>query len=1188
MGVGRVPAGYQRLPLSYAGQVALPLTIAHQCGQVFRWRQVAWLDPVSDEIEAEWSLCLANRVILLRHDTVTNALLYRILYPTEKKEHDTESWLRDYFNLDVPLDAWFQEWCARDPIFAKHANRFNGTTILRQDPWECLCAFICSSNNNIPRISQMVHKLCDHFSEPLLSHTYPEGARLCTTFHPTKQDFSDVADKPFTITYRPFPPPTTLAQPDVESKLRALGFGYRAKFLTRTAQTLCEKVQRGSDAKPANINEAVYKHLLSLRSQTYEDARSELMTLPGIGPKVAEYVNMLLTFSCILLMSLDQASSIPVDRHVFNFADRWYHIRSKRYEDVAEKLRAIWGERAGWAHTVRLRLINTRFSFMQIYALSNSTSLSSKTMPPMPNSQASSVHAPPLPCVHSIHVAVLRPPQTRVARCWARRAKVASYTMEAMRQRLLAQQLESQSPSPKQRKDKMEPGASTPTDSNKNRPVIQPWRSEPRVKMMPFKAPTPVGTPEKSSQGSGTSLSTPTKAALMRRGFPASPGWPQTPNKSMSSAFGSPAGSLSGTPLDSKHIPTAEREKQLRDMLEGIVSVAEKVDMNQSRVPGMQCTLLPHQVQGVEWMKKREQGKGKGGILADDMGLGKTIQTLALVLQHRCIDDLYSGQQEEDLDMNDDLVGFTRKSVLRSRTRTTLIVAPVAVMEQWQREALEKSGHKLSVYIHHGPRRTTNVDELKKADIVITSYATAANEYEQYLKATESESSLPSTRANKQLREASANDLDDSDDSDWGMLNDDDISSPSKIKAANNHTKYPLFQMYWLRIVLDEAQNIKNYRAKCSLACYQLSSCAATRWCISGTPVQNNALEIFSLIHFLRISPFDDFRHFEEKIHDPLKSNKQTYVDLGLQRLGVVLKSIMLRRTKDAMYEGRRVLDLPLRSIEIVSREFSSESERDFYRELEDRIQTHWKKSQKAHINYMGALVMLLRLRQACNHPALVTGRTALPLHDLSEPTAEENVQDEDEQLASLLSGLSVKTRNCDRCQISLLEQQARYCSGCKAQISREKKQGINWGTPGTMSTKLEMILNLLDTFDKTSKGDKSIIFSQFTSFLDLVQDALNDCGRNFVRYDGSMRRNAREEALQKIRSDEGIKIILISFKAGSTGLNLTCCNRVILCDLWWNPQIEEQAFDRAHRYVGFLLTQTRSIQKRIYIQVIH
>ena len=174
-------------------------------------------------------------------------------------------------------------------------------------------------------------------------------------------------------------------RPDVESKLRALGFGYRAKFLTRTAQALCEKVQGGSDTMPADINDAVYKHLLSLRTQTYEDARSELMTLPGIGPKVAEYVNIPLIFSCILLMSLDQASSIPVDRHVFSFADRWYHIRSKRYEDVADKLRAIWGERAGWAHTVRLPLINSRFSFMQIYALLVSTNLSSKTMPPMQN-----------------------------------------------------------------------------------------------------------------------------------------------------------------------------------------------------------------------------------------------------------------------------------------------------------------------------------------------------------------------------------------------------------------------------------------------------------------------------------------------------------------------------------------------------------------------------------------------------------------------------------------------------------------------------------------------------------------------------------------------------------------------------------------------------------------------------------
>lgn len=60
----------------------------------------------------------------------------------------------------------------------------------------------------------------------------------------------------------------------------------------------------------------------------------------------------MLISSCILLMSLDQHSSIPVDRHVFQFAERWYHIRSKKYEVIADRLRELWGERAGWAHTV--------------------------------------------------------------------------------------------------------------------------------------------------------------------------------------------------------------------------------------------------------------------------------------------------------------------------------------------------------------------------------------------------------------------------------------------------------------------------------------------------------------------------------------------------------------------------------------------------------------------------------------------------------------------------------------------------------------------------------------------------------------------------------------------------------------------------------------------------------------------
>ncbi|PKI85439.1 Ogg1p [Malassezia vespertilionis] len=338
------PAGYETLRLAQASTIALPLMIAHQCGQAFRWRKVAILDP-HGPMRLEWSLCLRDRVVFLVHDQEAGCLYYRTLAGPKAESHKTftASWLRDYLNLDKPTSVWYQGWCKRDPIFAKHAKRFAGANILRQDPWECMCAFICSSNNNIPRISQMVHKLCAHFSSPILDYTYPKGTRLCHSLD-LNELWKEEADAP-TLTYHPFPHPTRLAERDVESRLRALGFGYRAKYLANTAQALCDqaRLQIGKPASDEEVNVGVYNYLEQLRALPYYEAREKLLQLSGIGPKVAD---------CILLMSLDQPSSIPVDRHVFQFAERWYHIRSKRYEEVADKLRFIWGENAGWAHSV--------------------------------------------------------------------------------------------------------------------------------------------------------------------------------------------------------------------------------------------------------------------------------------------------------------------------------------------------------------------------------------------------------------------------------------------------------------------------------------------------------------------------------------------------------------------------------------------------------------------------------------------------------------------------------------------------------------------------------------------------------------------------------------------------------------------------------------------------------------------
>lgn len=110
------------------------------------------------------------------------------------------------------------------------------------------------------------------------------------------------------------------------------------------------------------------------------------------------------------------------------------------------------------------------------------------------------------------------------------------------------------------------------------------------------------------------------------------------------------------------------------------------------------------------------------------------------------------------------------------------------------------------------------------------------------------------------------------------------------------------------------------------------------------------------------------------------------------------------------------------------------------------------------------------------------------------------------------------------------------------------------------------MLLKILSDIEARKEGEKTIVFSQFTGFLDILEPFLKAHGVRFVRYDGSMKNDKRQESLETIKTSATVRVILISFKAGSTGLNLTCCNNVVLMDLWWNPALEDQAFDRAHR----------------------
>ncbi|NXU06478.1 OGG1 lyase, partial [Buphagus erythrorhynchus] len=223
---------------------------------------------------------------------------------------ETDRILRDYFQLDVGLSALYHAWGAADPLFHKVAKDFPGVRVLRQDPVECLFSFICTSNNHISRITAMIERLCQAF-----------GRRLCC-----------LDSRPF----HAFPSLSALTGADAEARLRALGFGYRAKFVSGSARAIAEGL--GPEG------------LCQLRTAPYAEARRVLCALPGVGAKVAD---------CVCLLSLDKAEAVPVDTHVWHIARQRYGVAlggksltPRTYQEIGDFFRGLWGPHAGWAQAV--------------------------------------------------------------------------------------------------------------------------------------------------------------------------------------------------------------------------------------------------------------------------------------------------------------------------------------------------------------------------------------------------------------------------------------------------------------------------------------------------------------------------------------------------------------------------------------------------------------------------------------------------------------------------------------------------------------------------------------------------------------------------------------------------------------------------------------------------------------------
>ncbi|KAM0894324.1 hypothetical protein ACQ4PT_024505 [Festuca glaucescens] len=480
----------------------------------------------------------------------------------------------------------------------------------------------------------------------------------------------------------------------------------------------------------------------------------------------------------------------------------------------------------------------------------------------------------------------------------------------------------------------------------------------------------------------------------------------------------------------------------------------------------MSVSLLKHQKIALAWMLSKENSTHcPGGILADDQGLGKTISTISLIQKERAQQSHFMSADSDrkssvslDLDEDDTMMIMNNKeiknepsdrlasnlelcagrsrtpvnrmvkavevvepkktrvnlpssaSTLRSAARPsagTLVVCPASILKQWASEISAKvtESSKLSVLVYHGGSRTTDPTELAKYDVVITTYTIVGHE-------------VP--------KQDSDDDMEQKNSEKYGICPDFAAGNKRKLtketkKKANKKKKLnssdanieggPLARVRWFRVVLDEAQTIKNHRTKSARACCGLR--AKRRWCLSGTPMQNTIDDLYSYFRFLKYEPYSVYGSFQSMIKNPISKGSTQ----GYKKLQTVLKIVLLRRTKETLLDGEPIIKIPPKTIALKKINFTQE-ERYFYLALEEGSRQKFKKFAAAGTikqNYANILVLLLRLRQACDHPYLLKDDNHA---NLTNPASIEMAKQLPREIViNLLEHLEVRHPTCCICE---------------------------------------------------------------------------------------------------------------------------------------------------------------------------
>ncbi|KAL2023851.1 hypothetical protein VTK56DRAFT_1118 [Thermocarpiscus australiensis] len=545
--------------------------------------------------------------------------------------------------------------------------------------------------------------------------------------------------------------------------------------------------------------------------------------------------------------------------------------------------------------------------------------------------------------------------------------------------------------------------------------------------------------------------------------------------------------------------------------------------------------LKPFQLEGLAWMKAMEKTQWKGGLLGDEMGLGKTIQAVSLIMSD-----------------------FPAK-------KPSLVLAPPVALMQWMTEIEAYTDGTLKTIVFHGTNsksKNLTVKDIKKYDVIIMSYNSLESMYRKQEKGFKRKHGL--------------------------------FKEKSVIHQTDFH-----------RVILDEAHCIKTRTTMTAKACFALK--VTYRWCLSGTPLQNRIGEFFSLIRFLNVQPFacylckycpcstlewqmdDDNRctkcshggmqHvsvFNQELLNPIqKWGNRGHGAQAFQKLRILTDRIMLRRLKKDHTDS---MELPVKEIN-VERQFFGEEENDFA----NSIMTNGQRKFDTYVasgvllnNYANIFGLIMQMRQVADHPDLILkknsegGQNILVCSICDEP-AEDAIRSRCKHdfcrtcVKSYLN--STPEPNCPQCHIPLsidLEQpeieQDEALVKKSSIINRIKME--NW----TSSSKIELLVHELHKLRSDNASHKSIIFSQFTTMLQLIEWRLRRAGITTVMLDGSMTPAQRQASIDHFMKNADVECFLVSLKAGGVALNLTEASRVFIVDPWWNPAAEWQSADRCHR----------------------